>query len=118
MRKSTVVIQEHNVEAQSLHNLVSYGHDKNVGIPIYSEPMLASVINTSSSTVTITTPADISNYWNVNNLCDYFILIDWINGVSEVKSLSSVISQVLNFENPIAETFTAASTVIYPLYIG
>lgn len=94
---------------RKLFNILSYGHDKVFGVPVYNEKMTATAIGTTSIDVS----EDLSYYYNLEG-ASYVMIVDHVNAIAEIKEIDSIASGTINFNQNIAESFTVGSTYVYP----
>jgi hypothetical protein len=98
-------------EIQRLRNILLAAKAELLCTPIFSEPIITNSIVTGGSSITALT--DLSYFWNIKN-CTYAVLIDLLNGQSEMLGLSSVSGQLIRFKTTIIKTWVASRTVVYP----
>jgi hypothetical protein len=94
---------------RKIFNLLSYGHDKVFGIPVYNEKFTISSLTTTSITVN----EDPTYYYAMQN-ASYVIIVDHLAELAEVKAIGSLVGSVISFDQNIAESFNASSTYVYP----
>jgi hypothetical protein len=101
---------------QRLFFLLQYIKDKEINVPIYSELM------TGTPTVghtSITVDQDVTYFWNLQNLCSYVIILNWIDDKFETRGLASVSGSTLNLTEAITNTYSnPKATTIYPAFVG
>lgn len=102
-------------DAHQLFYDLSYGHDKLFGVPIYNESMGVSSI----ASATITTTDAVDNLYYLNNLATHVIIVDHGNKLTEIKEISSITpSNTIVCTQAVVESFTAATTRVYPIFFG
>lgn len=104
-----------NEAAQRLINVLIYGSSKFLCVPVFSEPMLANSIVQGASSITIT--EDVDYMWNIQN-CDYAVIIDFVNNLSEMLYVASASDTTIALSQAISGSFTASNCVIYPAFVG
>lgn len=104
------------LDAQKTKQNLVYGHDKVFGVPIYSEPCYPTGTITGQTTINISN--DITKFWNLNNLCTYVIIVDHAGLVGEVKEVDSIGAGSIVLVRAVTQTFVAASTVVYPMFMA
>jgi len=101
---------------QRLFFLLQYIKDKEINVPIYSELMTGRVYNGST---TITVDQVITYYWNLQNLCSYVIIINWVDDKFETRGLTSVSGKILTLTEAIVNTYSSPNAcTIYPVFVG
>lgn len=100
-------------EAHRFFYVLSYGHDKIFGLPIYNEKLRCSVIPNGGTT--ITTVTDTTNMYNLNNLSTHIAIVDHADGTSEIKEVSSVGANSIEVAQDISGTFDVDTTRVYPV---
>jgi hypothetical protein len=111
--KFTFSLQAEGVDAQKLKQSLAYGHDKVFGVPVYTEQLHPSADFNSSST--IQTSNDLTDFWNLNNLAEYVVIIDHTTLLAEIKELASVSANQIVCSIPVTNTFTWQRSVVYPV---
>ena len=104
------------VENNEITNLLSYAHDQILGVPIYHERFRTTTALLGATTIEIV--EDISEYWNLQNLTEFLLLIDRGSGEAAVKEISSINGQDIELVYAIASDLAAGDTVIFPLFLG
>ena len=97
---------------QKLVNTIHYGKDKVFAVPIFTEHMRPSAISAGSNSITIAD--DITYYYNLQNNCDYLIILDETDLSAEVKEISEIDGQDITFTSNVTGSYTAGSCSIYP----
>jgi hypothetical protein len=108
-------------EARNFFYLVSYGHDKVFGVPVYNELMIptATGLPQGSATITIdTTQADPDDLWVLNNVAEYIIIVDHENNQAEIKQISSISSPTITVTQNITGDFDESTARVYPAYFA
>jgi len=101
---------------QRLFFLLQYIKDKEINVPIYSELMTGGVYNGNT---TITVDQVITYYWNLQNLCSYVIIINWVDDKFETRGLTSVSGKILTLTEAIVNTYSnPKACTIYPVFVG
>jgi len=114
-----VISATYLLEGNSAHkffNVLSYGHDKVFGCPIYNEKMVASSITVDSNIIPLVTATD--DLYNLNNNANYIIIVDHENELAEIKEIEAIASAQITTVKDIVETFDVGSTFIYPALIS
>lgn len=104
------------LEATKAQNRLAYGHGKVLGIPIYTEPIIPSsglFGNTVISTLT-----SLAYLWNLQNLTDFVIIIDFVNYLYEVKELQAIGVNSLTFKKMVSVNLDKDSSTIYPIFLS
>lgn len=105
------------MNAQKFNNMYRLGAARFFGVPIQSE-----VMTTSDSPIlgsfSITANEDLVNFFNLQTYCNQVMLVNHETAMAEMKILTSIVGQTLNFEIAVANDFPTVGTVIYPIYIG
>jgi hypothetical protein len=102
---------ESNSTLERLRNTLLAAKAELLCVPIFTEPIVSASIVTGGSSIIATT--DLSYFWNIKN-CTYAVLIDLLNGQSEMLGVASVSDQLIRFSTNIIKTWVASRTVIYP----
>lgn len=97
---------------RSVFNLLSYGKDKVFGVPIYNEKI--NPVSCAQGSTFIYTDDDLNLFYNLNNRADFIILVDHINGLAEVKEVSSIEEGLIILDQPISKDFQQSTTYVYP----
>jgi len=104
------------LDAQKVKQKLTYGHDKVFGVPIYSEPCYPTGTITGQTVINMTN--DLTKFWNLNNLCVHVMIVDHEALVSEIKEVDSVGANSVTLVRSVTETFVAARTVVYPMFMA
>lgn len=104
------------IAAEKFGNDLTYGHDKVFGVPVYSEHIYTSDTLTGQNSFDASN--DISKHWNLQNLCDYIMIVDHGAGLAEVKEVASVVGSTITLERDIVLTFTPHRVIIYPVFFA
>jgi len=116
VREVKATFVEKGYIGQRLFFLLQYIKDKEINVPIYSELMTGGVYNGNT---TITVNEVITYYWNLQNLCSYVIIINWVDDKFEVRGLSSVSGKILTLTEAIVNTYASVKAcTIYPVFVG
>jgi hypothetical protein len=116
IRETKASFVEEGYIGQRLFFLLQYIKDKEINVPIYSELMTGGAKN---GLTTIVVDQDITYYWNLQNLCSYVIIINWVDDVFETRGLTSVAGSTLTLTEAITGTYAnPKACTIYPVYIG
>lgn len=116
IRKVQATYVEKGYIGQRLFFLLQYIKDQEVNVPIYSELMTGGVRN---GYTTIDVDQDITYYWNLQNQCDYIIIINWVDDVFETRGLQSVSGSTLTLTEAITGTYSnPKACTIYPAFVG
>lgn len=100
-----------------LYNL-SYAHDKILGVPIYQEIMRPTSTGLPAGSDTITLSDSTTSKWELNNNCDYVVIIDHENAMSEIKEIDSITANTIVCTQNISATFDESTSRVYPIYFA
>jgi len=103
-------------EAQKLTNVLSFAHNKVIGVPVYAEGMTTTTDIQGAATLDII--EDIGDYFNLQSLTENIILLDYASGIATIKVLSSIGGGSLTFTSEITEAFDKATTLIFPVMLA
>jgi hypothetical protein len=112
LRDINFTVHAQDYVLQQLYNDLHYGKDKVFAVPIFTEMMQPSSITSGLSSVTIST--DITHFYNLQNNCEYVMIINTETLDSEVKELSGIAGQVLSFNSNITGSYSISNCFIYP----
>ncbi|MDA3788072.1 MAG: hypothetical protein PF503_06220 [Desulfobacula sp.] len=98
--------------ARTVFNQISYGKDKVFGVPVFTEKINPTAVSIGS--FIINTNDDLALMYNLNNRADFVILVDHVNGLSEVKLVNSVDPGVITLDQPVSANFQQETTYVYP----
>lgn len=116
IREVKATFVEKGYIGQRLFFLLQYIKDQEVNVPIYSELMTGGV---KVGYDTIIVDQDITYYWNLQNLCSYIIIINWVDDVFETRGLDSIAGSTLTLTESIVGTYAnPKACTIYPAYVG
>jgi hypothetical protein len=101
---------------EKLKHLLTYGHDKVFGVPIYSEHCYPSASFNGSSTINLSNTTD--KLWHLNNLCEYVVIIDHSTWLTEIKEIDTVNSTSIDLLRPVEETFVYSRVIVYPMIVA
>jgi len=93
-------------------NQISYGKDKVFGVPVFTEKIEPTSL--AQGGTSIYTNDDLTKMYNLCCRTDFVILVDHINGLSEVKKIDSLDVGLINLEQPISDDFQQETTYVYP----
>jgi len=96
-------------------NLMKYARGKFFVVPLYNEIVLPSSALSGS---TVTSADDLTYHWNLNNFCDYILIVDHENNLAEAKEVLSVGANSITFTTDINGSFSQVGTVLYPTFLG
>lgn len=113
-------VWEEGLKFQYIRNLLKYGHDKFFLVPIFSEVMYTDRVHdiTGQDHVNIDTGINIDYFYNLQNYSNYIMIVDHITFVAEVKSISSIVGQIITFTSAVTETFVKESALVYPVIVS
>jgi hypothetical protein len=103
-------------EAHSFLHMIRGSAHRLFVIPIFAE-----VFQTETAlqgTATIAASTDITENFNLNNYCDYIIIIDKNSRVFEVMTIAAIINNVISFTSDIVNDYDNGSTLLYPAFSG
>jgi hypothetical protein len=85
---------------RKIFNIISYAHDKVLGVPVYNQKM--SVVSMGADSVTVN--EDPSYMYNLSD-SGYAAIVDHQNTLMEIKSISSIVGSVITFDQNITLSF-------------
>lgn len=109
-RNIDLTAHSEGLELQKLSNLLHYGKNKVFAVPIYTEGMQIASFGSSSLTVS----TDPTYLYNLQNNCEYCMILNHSTGLGEVKSLTSLVGSVLSFGSSISGSYTIYNSSVYP----
>lgn len=87
-----------------------------ISIPVYFEPITPKV-NLIGLTI-IETNETLTNYYNLNNLCERILIKSELSDINELKEIVSIGTNSIILSQPIEGNFKTGETIIYPTFIG
>ena len=111
-RNSSFKLTLDNIMNHRTFNMLSYGHDKVFGVPIFNEQMYPTALTVGSTSI----PLSNSNeyLWNMQNRTSFVIIVDHETGTNEIKEILNFTNSNINLKSQIIETFNLARTIVYP----
>jgi hypothetical protein len=100
------------LENHRFFNLISYAHDKIIGVPIFSEQMYATALTIGSTAIPISNSNEF--LWNFQNRTTFIIIVDHETNETEIKEMLNFTDFNINLKSQITGTFNVNTTVIYP----
>ncbi|RLC88916.1 MAG: hypothetical protein DRJ03_01355 [Chloroflexi bacterium] len=113
-------VWEQGVNIQYARNLIKYGHDKFFMVPLFNEPIFSDRVHglTGFDHVTADASLDIDHYYNLQNLCDFVMIIDHASLATEIKEIDSIVGNIITFTELVTGSFSEDSAMIYPAFVA
>jgi hypothetical protein len=93
-------------------NLISYAHDKILGIPIFSEQMHPTALTLGSTSIPLSNSNEF--LWNFQNRTSFVIIVDHETNTTEIKEILNFTNNNINLKSAITETFNVVRSMVYP----
>jgi len=111
-RNISASFQVEEYRAEIFINTLKYGSNKVFAVPIYTEQLYVSVLNSGDPDITPTN--DYSEFYNLNNNCTHLVIVDHYNFLYEIKEIEAINPSTIDLSSEMAITFDAGKTIIYP----
>lgn len=87
-----------------------------IAIPIFFEPITPT--EDLQGLTTLETNENLTNYYNLNNLCERILIKSELSDINELKEIVSISTNSIILSQPIENNFKNGETIIYPTFIG
>lgn len=115
-RLESFTISESGYLAEKFFYIIQRGKDKIFGVPIFFE--VFQLLNATQGQTVLNTNGNIDKFWNLNNLCNFVMLIDIETYNVELKEITAVGVSSVTCKNPLVNTFDINKTWVYSIFLG
>lgn len=113
LRKQSFRVTKEAVEKDLLLNKLMYAKDKRIALPLYPEICKTTTTNLLGKTA-LTIVEDLSNYWNLYNLCSFILLIETYDKYELIQKNFVTVDTIM-LENAITIDFDTDLVRIFPV---